>query len=93
MNKKEAQEKALAKARKLQEEGIIVEINERDEDVDDELSKRYEVHFQPIGDDDLAKVFRAEEELHEEGITFDTGTGMGVRDWELDWSINHRSDT
>ena len=33
------------------------------------------------------KVYQAEQLLHEVGINFDTGSGGGGRDWELDWSL------
>jgi len=32
-------------------------------------------------------VFQAEDELSKAGVTFDTGYGGGMRDWELDWSL------
>ena len=28
-----------------------------------------------------------EDRLHAKGISFDTGSGFGMRDWELDWSL------
>jgi len=37
--------------------------------------------------EDREKVYQAERLLQEAGITFDTGSGSGYRDWELDWSL------
>jgi aminopeptidase-like protein len=41
----------------------------------------------PVNEDNIEKIFEAERLLRELGITFDTGYGCGVRDWELDWSL------
>lgn len=38
--------------------------------------------------DDLEDCFQEERMLWVKGITFDTGTGFGCRDWELDWSVS-----
>lgn len=42
---------------------------------------------------DLSKVtheqlFKVESALRELGVTFDTGSGCGKRDWEWDWSLH-----
>lgn len=34
-----------------------------------------------------SKIFEEAENLRRYGIGFDTGGGMGCRDWELDWSF------
>ena len=34
------------------------------------------------------KIYQAEMLLREAGISFDTGSGGGNRDWELDWSLS-----
>ena len=39
-------------------------------------------------EEDRGKVYQAERLLREAGITFDTGSGCGFRDWELDWSLS-----
>ena len=42
----------------------------------------------PVGDKKkLDNILKAEFFLMEAGISFDTGTGFGFRDWELDWSL------
>ena len=35
----------------------------------------------------LAHLFEAEKHLSRAGVTFDTGAGCGMRDWEFDWSL------
>lgn len=35
----------------------------------------------------LEHLFKAGEELNKAGVTFDTGCGCGMRDWEFDWSL------
>lgn len=40
-----------------------------------------------MSEDNRGKVYQAEELLKEAGITFDTGSGFGCRDWELDFSL------
>ena len=39
-------------------------------------------------DDMLDRAFEAQAALSELGVGFDTGTGFGWRDWELDWSLH-----
>lgn len=34
------------------------------------------------------KIYQAERLLKEAGLGFDSGSGVGVRDWELDWSLS-----
>jgi len=34
------------------------------------------------------KVYEAENLLNKAGVVFDTGSGGGYRDWELDWSLS-----
>ena len=41
-----------------------------------------------IPDDGFDRIFAAEERLYQKGISFDTGAGFGVRDWEIDWSLS-----
>lgn len=36
---------------------------------------------------DLSKVFELEERADARGISFDTGFGLGYRDWFLDWGF------
>ncbi len=36
----------------------------------------------------LQEAYKAEDELTELGVDFDTGAGFGMRDWELDWSLD-----
>lgn len=40
-----------------------------------------------MSEDNRRKVYQAEKLLSEVGITFDTSSGEGNRDWELDWSL------
>lgn len=40
-----------------------------------------------MSEEDLEKLFEAQQILNEIGIHFDSGTGGGRRDWELDWSL------
>jgi len=35
----------------------------------------------------IEKILEMEKILHEVGISFDTGTGFGCRDWQWDWSL------
>lgn len=39
-------------------------------------------------EEDRGKVYEAQRLLSEVGISFDTGSGAGGRDWELDWSLS-----
>jgi hypothetical protein len=41
-----------------------------------------------LGKKDLDTLFEIEKKFREIGITFDTGGGMGQRDWEWDFSLN-----
>lgn len=36
----------------------------------------------------LQYILEAEKLLEKAGITFDTGTGFGFRDWQFDWSLS-----
>jgi len=39
-------------------------------------------------EEDRKKVYAAEVLLEEAGIVFDTSSGQGYREWELDWSLS-----
>jgi len=51
--------------------------------------KQAEVLIQiPItSDEQLGHLFKAEDELLKAGVTFDTGCGCDMRDWEFDYSL------
>ncbi len=38
-------------------------------------------------EEQLGHLFKAGTELRKAGVTFDTGCGCGMRDWEFDWSL------
>lgn len=40
-----------------------------------------------LGKVDLAKLYEIQKLFREMGISFDSGAGGGVRDWEWDWSL------
>lgn len=46
-----------------------------------------EIDIAEMSESDLKKLSQAEMLLSEIGIHFDTGSGFGKRDWELDWSL------
>lgn len=49
------------------------------------MSKEFYLSF-PLKDYETVKAI--EKELHKKGITFDTGCGFGMRNWELDFSLS-----
>lgn len=45
------------------------------------------INMSDMNEESRRKVYQAEQLLSEVGICFDTGSGCGCRDWELDWSL------
>ena len=45
------------------------------------------IQFPITSKEQLEHLFKAGEELAKAGVTFDTGVGGGMRDWEFDWSL------
>ena len=47
------------------------------------------IHFENLDEPALEHVMRAQRQLGEAGVSFDTGYGMQsrTRDWEFDWSL------
>lgn len=43
--------------------------------------------IEKLGGEGLDKLFKIEKLFRELGINFDTGGGMGARDWEWDFSL------
>ena len=96
MNILEAYELTLQKVEELKTQGIEVRIkptNSQTVEKENRLPKDkwINVKFFEVAGEELDKVFKAGEELLEQGISFDTGYGFGPgggRDWELDWSFH-----
>jgi len=47
------------------------------------------IHFEELDDEAMGHVMRAQRQLHDAGVSFDTGTEIPsrTRDWEFDWSL------
>lgn len=45
------------------------------------------IKFKVSSKEQLDHLFKAQAELRKAGISFDTGSGGGTRDWEFDWSL------
>lgn len=50
-------------------------------------SKWHHVCFEPKAQDQVDLVFEKRDVLSKAGIYFDSGSGYGCIDWELDWSF------
>src|SRR5690606_23172666 len=48
---------------------------------------RLTINMSLLTEEEREKVYEAQRLLSEVGVTFDTGSGGGGRDWELDWSL------
>ena len=48
---------------------------------------RLQIDMTLMSEEDRKKVYMAEHLLKEVGVRFDSGSGCGGRDWELDWSL------
>lgn len=49
---------------------------------------KLKINMTLMSDEDRKKVYQAERLLKEAGVGFDSGSGCGCRDWELDWSLS-----
>ena len=45
------------------------------------------IKFKVSSKEQLDHLFKAQAELRKAGISFDTGSEGGTRDWEFDWSL------
>ena len=85
----------------LKSKGLKVEINESKSRSDTDITSKYKspdrlppdkwihVSIEIPDDKDLQKlIFDEQRKLMNNNISFDTGSGCGVRDWELDWSFH-----
>ena len=90
----------LAKAKELEEFGLKVEYEtregspnkEKDCELPFEKWLRIRVTFEKGSEGDK-KLHEVEQEIWNQGISFDTGYGLGdviVRDWEIDWSFRRK---
>lgn len=84
--------------RDLQGEGIVIELRPYQDPRPDTIAKFsgperiphdkwVTVRFAPNSQEQAEAIARAADGLGWRGISFDTGGGMGVRDWSLDWSF------
>ena len=45
------------------------------------------IKFPSPTEEQILHLFNAQDELAKAGVSFDTGSGCGSRDWEFDWSL------
>lgn len=57
------------------------------EPIVNDVEVRIEWDLRNLTQEQKEKLFKVEEILSEIGVSFDTGAGGGVRDWEWDWSL------
>lgn len=99
----EAYDKIFKIIDELKDSGIKVTIRKSDSRNDTELITKYSkksndrlpperwchVEFTPHSEKDRKLIFKKAIELAEDyGISFDTGSGFGNVDWEIDWSFH-----
>ncbi len=102
MTPNEAHDYTLSIVRELQDAGVPVTINPYNLTNDSGKSAlaKYgglpdhaspdrwcNVDLRPVTDEHHQLLRQKQKELGWMGITFDSGGGMGTRDWELDWSF------
>jgi hypothetical protein len=98
----EAHEFAMQKVEELRAKGIEVTVKpSRSRNIESTLAKYgnrpdrvppdrwFHVTFRAKDAEEARLVFEASNYLGLAGMSFDTGGGMGGRDWELDWSFKY----
>ena len=101
MTTDEAYDMTMAVVKELQSEGIRVEMKPSKSRDNPETVAKYSgpervkpdkwfhVSFYPENDFQRKSISREVKHLGWLGIFFDNGGGMGVTDWELDWSFKY----
>lgn len=101
MNLQEAYNKVFEVIKELEQKNIQVRILPSNEQNNLELIEKYgyspnrlkpekwvHVAFKPKDKEEKELIYKKSTDLLNLGISFDTGSGWGMIDWEIDWSFH-----